>query len=362
MKPEEQLDRLIEQREHGMKPHPVADDEIAASLAAAQALSQLNEIEVPPAFAQRLELSIRTRARTRAWQKDRGLPTTSPLRVTPAPRSLRTQRHRPRNGWIALLGIAAALILAGISILTASTRSLPGDALYGLKQAEVQFTINLAGSPQERISVQLNQLHSELTDLTTVVRSGRGDNAIRIALNTLATETSNTQSAVSALPSGTDRDTAQQNLDSVLSEEDNTMRGLLNYVDWPIRLVITGQLGSLGDPVPTVTHATVLIQSNRRLVITLTGTHFASGARLVIDGQPVGVVTRLTQGQLVAIINNATGLYGAHEIGVLNADGTAAQVDYGRDTDHDQQDDNNARYGTPEPTREPGSTPVNGDD
>ena len=358
MNPEEHLDRLIEQREHGMEPLPVANDEIAASLAAAQALTQLNEIDILPAFAQRLEESIRARARDLARQDGKTLPTTSSMSIPCPVRPLRPQRSRTRRAWIAALGIAAALVLACLGILTTSARSLPGDTLYGLKQAEEQFTLNFASSPHDRISVQIDQLHSALTDLNTVVNGGRGDDAIRMALNTVADKTNNARGAVAALPTGTDRDTEQANLDGILAEEDQTLRGLLNQVDWPIRLAVTGQLGALGDPVPTVTRVTALIQSNGTFLITLTGTHFAPDARLVIDGQSAGTVTQNTPGQLVAVISNLTGLHGEHEIGILNPDGTAAQMAYGKDTDHDPQDDNNVRYGTPEPTRDPG----NGDD
>lgn len=362
MKPEEYLDRLIEQREHGMEPPPVANDEIAAGLAGAQALTELNQIDVPPAFAQRLEISIRTRARDLARQDGRTLPTTSPLNIPYTPRSLHPQRPRARRAWLAALGVAAALVLACVGILTTSARSLPGDAFYGLKQAEEQFTLNFASSPHGRISVQIDQLHNALTDLTTVVNGGRGDDAIRMALNTVADKTNNARGAVAALPTGTDRDTEQGNLDNILAEEDQTLRGLLNRVDWPIRLAVTGQLGVLGDPVPTVTRVTALIQSNGTLLITMTGAHFAPDARLVIDGQAAGTVTQNTPGQLAAVISNSTGLHGEHEIGILNPDGTAAQMAYGKDTDHDQQDDNNVRYGTPEPTRDPGSNSGNGDD
>lgn len=362
MKPEEHLDRLIEQRERGMEPLPVTNDEIAAGLAGAQALTELNKIDVPPAFAQRLEVSIRTRARDLARQDGRTLPTTSPLNIPYTPRSLRPQRPRARRAWLAALGVAAALVLACVGILTTSARSLPGDAFYGLKQAEEQFTLNFASSPHDRISVQIDQLHNALTDLTTVVNGGRGDDAIRMALNTVADKTNNARGAVAALPAGTDRDTVQGNLDSALAQEDQTLRGLLNQVDWPIRLAITGQLGALGDPVPTVARVTVLTQSNGTLLVTLTGTQFAPDARLVIDGQSTGTVTQSTPGQLVAVISNATGLYGEHEIGILNSDGTAAQIAYGKDTDHDQQDDNRAGHGTPEPTRGSGSNSGNGDD
>lgn len=368
MKPEEYLDRLIELRQNGVEPLPVANDEIAASLAAAQTVTQLNQIDIPPAFAQKLELAIRSRARDLARQNGRILPTTQPLDTLCIPgslgpsRVLNPQRSQPRRVWIAALGIAAMLLVAFVGILTASAHSLPGDALYGLKQAEEQFQINFASNPQDRIGVQIDQLHNALTDLKAVVNGGRGDDVIRMALNIVVDKTNNARGAVAALPAGTDRDTAQGNLDSILTEEDQTLRGLLNPADWPVRLAITGQLGALGDLVPTVTRVTVLTQSNGTLLITLTGTHFAAGARLVIDGKSAGTVTQNTPGRLVAVISNLTGLHGEHEIGILNPDETAAQMAYGKDTDHDQQDDNRVQYGTPEPTRDSGSNSGNGDD
>lgn len=359
MKPEEYLDRLIERREHGIEPFPVLNDEIAASLAAAQTVAQLNQIDIPPAFAQKLELSIRSRARDLARQNGMILPTTQPLSTLRIPGSLgpsrlsHPQRSQPRRVWIATLGIAAMLLVACVGILTVSARSLPGDALYGLKQAEEQFKINFASNPQDRISVQIDQLRSALTDLNTVANSGRGDDAIRLALNTVADKTNNARGAVAALPAGTDRDAAQQNLDGILAGEDQALRGLLNHADWPIRLAITDQLGALGDPVPTVTHVTELTQSNGTLLITLTGTHFALNAQLVINGQPGGTVIRNTPQQLVAVISNSNGLYAEHEFGILNPDGTAARMTNGKDTNHDQQDGGNGRRGTPGPTGTP---------
>lgn len=68
MTPAEQLDRLIEQWERGAAPGPVASDEIAARLAAAEVLARLQTIAVPPGFAARLEARIRGRARSLAGQ------------------------------------------------------------------------------------------------------------------------------------------------------------------------------------------------------------------------------------------------------------------------------------------------------
>lgn len=354
MKPEEYLDRLIERREYGMEPLPVANDEVAASMAAAHALAQLNEIDIPPGFAQKLELPIRSRAHDLARQNGRLTSNTRPLHISPYPRPSHPQMHQPRRTWIAALGIVAALALACFGILTVSAQSLPGDPLYGLKQATEQFKLNLSSNPQDRASAQIDQLHSTLVDLNTVVNNRRGDDAISVALNSVADKTNNARAAVVSLPTGTNRDAEQQNLNNMLNQEDQTLRHLLNQVNWTIRLAFTRQLGALGDPVPTVTHITTLVQSKGTLLITLTGTNFAPGARLVIDGQQAGTVTGNTQGQLTASISNATALFGEHQIGVLNPDGTAAQLTYEKDTENHQPGDNHLRYGTPEPTRESG--------
>ncbi len=121
------------------------------------------------------------------------------------------------------------------------------------------------------------------------------------------------------------------------------MRHQLDLVDWPIRLALTQQLGALGDPVPTVTRVVVRTQFNGMLLITMTGSHFAPQAELIIDGRPAGMVSQTTPEQLVAVINNAAWTPGANAVGVRNPDGTAAQVVFSVD------DNNHNRQGTPGP-------------
>jgi hypothetical protein len=59
MPTEEDLDHLIDQHVSGENQLSPSDDEIAALLAAAKRLVQLQEIDIPPEFAHRMELSIR---------------------------------------------------------------------------------------------------------------------------------------------------------------------------------------------------------------------------------------------------------------------------------------------------------------
>src|SRR5258708_4357268 len=349
MNPEEYVDRLIERRERGEKQLPVINDEVAASWAAADVLTQLREIAVPPEFAGYLELYIRARARSFGQQTSNAIPV-----VCPRSRA-GSQRFLARRSWTAVLGFAAVLLAACISILTASARSLPGDTLYGLKQAEYQLTLNFASGPQDRASAQIDQLRNALVDLRTVVTAGRADDAIRLALSSVAAKTNDSQGAVAALPAGAEREATERDLDGVLAQEEQTVRQMLDQVDWPVRLAFTQQLGALGDPVPTVTQVLVHPQSNGTLLITLTGTHFTPHAELLIDGRPEGMVSQSTSQQLVAVVSDAAWSAGPHALGVRNPDGTAAQMALSDESDdHNQPGGNHNRYGTPQPTNDSG--------
>jgi hypothetical protein len=361
MNPEEYLDRLIESHEQGELYVPIINDEFTASMAAAEALTKLNDIPISHRFTNNLELSIRARVRSLTEQNHGDIQPSQPHTLTEQNRwdipsaqsssSVVPQRAFKRRAWVTLLRIAAVFIIAGVGILTESARSLPGDALYPLKQAENKFTLTFARLPQNSANLQIDHLRSALVDLNTVVNEGRDDDAIRLALDTVAAKTSDSQEAVAALPVDSVRDEAQRALASALAEEDQILRQLLNNVDWPIRLAFTQQLGTLGEPVPTVTNVVVHTQSNGTLLITLTGTNFAPPAQIIIDGRQNGEVSQSTPTQLVAVSGNATWSSGIYAIGVRNPDGTAAQLIINSDdkNNSDQEDSNHTRHGTPVP-------------
>jgi hypothetical protein len=366
MNPEEYLDLLIERHKQGELYVPTINDEVAASMAAVDALAQLNEIHIPQGFANSLELSIRTRARSlnaeNRWNiplaQSGGLTEENRLNILPvqSSSSASSQKLPKRRAWVNLLRIAAVLIIAGVGVLTASARSVPGDALYSLNQAEKQFTLTLAGAPQNRATVQIDQLQSALIDLNTVVKEGRNNDAIMLALDTVAAKTSDSQEAVAALPAESVRGGTQQALAGALAKEEQTLRQLLNNVDWLVRLAFTQQLGALGEPVPTVTNVVLRTQSNGMIQIILTGSYFAPQAQLMIDGQQNGMVRQSTPTQLIAVSSNAAWSRGTYAIGVRNPDGTAAQLIINADDNNsDQEGSNQNRHGTPVPypTRSP---------
>ncbi len=362
MKSEEYLDRLIEGYALEELPYSEYTDEVAACMQARERIAQLNEIPVPPDFANSLEYSIRARVRSINGQDQRDTSPARPFTVVAQGRSY-VQSTRTRNStsvrsgykrrrWVVLVQIAAVLIITAVGILTASTRALPGDALYSLNQAEQQFALTFAGAPQNRADQQITDLQGALVDLNAVVKDSRDDDAIRLALDTVSAKTVDCQEAVANLPANSSNGEAQKDLTNVLSEEEQMLGQLLKSVDWPIRLALTQQLSALGEPVPTLTHVIVHIQKDGTLLIILSGTYFSSQTQLIINGLQTGIVKQATPSQLVAVATNTGRSGGTFAVGVRNPEGTAAQfiVSSVEDNSTDRQDDNRFRQGTPVPS------------
>lgn len=345
MTPEEQLDRLIEAPGYNGSRRPGSNDEIAARLHAADALASLNQVEVPEAFAARLEGQVRQRARS-LNQQDHPL--------TFVPRAPEHHRARPlllRRAWVTALALAATLLLACVGAFTAAASSLPGDPLFGLKQFEQQISLTLAGDAQGRAQVSISHLRSAVTDLSAEVADRRSDSDIMQALAIVADATRESQAAVAAIPAGPDHDAAQRDLSSALASEDQALRQPLLQVDWSLRVAFTRQLGALGDAVPTITQVSIKPQSNNTLLVTITGTNFTPQTLLMLNSMPRGTVLSQTATQLVVVLNQSDWSGSRHHtLGVQNADGTAAQATLNDDNEHEGGDDHG---GTPGATRTP---------
>lgn len=327
MKREDHLDELIEGQYYQGGWRLVSDDEIADGLAAAEQLARLQEIDVPADFARRLETSLRARVRS------------LPRPISPFPQTRgavsHVRRRAPgsrlapgRRALVAVLGVVAMLVAAFTSLLTVSANSLPDNPFYGLKQMANQVQLTFANDPQTRASTQMTFLQHALDDLRTEVNDGHSDAAITQALNIVVSRTHDSQQAVAALPASAERGASQQDLARVLASEDQTLRQLLAHVDLPVRVLFTTQLGALGDQVPVVTSVRVIAQLDGTFLVTLNGEFFASQAEFIVDGQPEGTVLRRNSGQLVVLLTRSafSSTTHPHTFGVLNPDGTAAQI------------------------------------
>lgn len=349
MNREDHIDRLIEQHLHENSWHPTSGEDDAL-LAAAEAVELLNDLEVPSALASRVEQ--RLRARLRSQQNGHTRPVQHNGSIRPlARRSQPVSRRRRgivRKAWIAALSVAAGLLLfLGVNRVAAS--SLPGDPLYGLKQIQQQMALTNAGSPADRANVQIAQLRSAVADLEAEVNSDRSDADVTAALQVVATDTQASQVAVDAVPAGSEHDTVAQALINALQAERDTLYRLLANARWPLRVEFTQQLGALGAQVPKVAQVKVISNSHDTLTLQVTGVNFVPGTQVVINGTQKGTITQVTPTLVVVVIPESAWPESTHTVGVMNPDGTAAQVTVsGDDGDHDGQV-------TPSPSGTPGS-------
>lgn len=345
MTPEEQLDHLIEAPKYNGSRRPTGSDDLAARLRAAETLSSLNQIDVPEAFAARLEARVRQRARSLNPPENR---------LAFVPRDPARDKARPllmRRAWVTALAIAATLLLACVGTFTAAANSLPGDPLYFGKQTLQNISLALASGPQGKAQVTISNLRSAVTDLSNEIADGRSNADIMQALTIVANTTRDSQAAVAAMPAGSERDTAQHDLNNALASEDQALRQALSRVDWSVRVAFSKQLGVLGDAVPTITNISIKEQSDDTRVVTITGTNFTPQTRLVINNVPRGTVQSQTATQLVVVLSQSEWPGRHSALGVQNADGTVAQ---GTFSDDGREGDDNPN-GTPGATRTPES-------
>ncbi len=351
MKQEELLEHLLARSQEAEPAGPVEQVEVAACLQAAERLRQVKQVAVPAAFAHRLEQSLRARLRSSPSLQQDDRVSLDEDNISPISHYHSTNvRYTPkRRAWTVLLGAAAVLILAFTGLLALAAHTLPALLPSGSGQTVSQTTPSFAPNAQARVQAEIALLQSALADLRTAVKDQRGDPGIQSALKTVITRTSECQAAVAEVPAGNERTSAQQDLSQVLAQEVQTLRQLLPSLDWPLRVLFTHQLGVLGEAVPTVTRVQVQALANGTLLIILTGTHFAPLARFMLNGQPAGRVNSVTAEQLVVILNSSEFSPKPRAFGVLNPDGTAAQI---------QGDDDGDDYNEPGGNYNPSGTPV----
>lgn len=342
MKPEEQLEYMITMRQHGEEPFLVVSEEISARLDAAQLFDQLRRIEVPSEFATRLERDIHRHISNTNMIKERTSNAQSPLRI----KGKGPEHHfRTRQTWSTALGIAAILLLAFVTLVTDFTQNPPGSSLSQQKYSAYQ--LSPIAPPDQKVNI--NHLYGALADLSTAVNSGHNDGDIKQKLSIVIARTKDS----SAWATSPEHTREQHDLDQALREEEHTLHRLLLHVDWPIQLAFTRQLGVLGDIVPIITNVAAIPQGNGTVLITLSGSGFAQGSRLVINGRVEGTIIKTTSTQLMASINQSNWFDKAHAIGIEGPDNMANQliVDENSDDDRLRNDNYNSnKASTPTPT------------
>jgi hypothetical protein len=321
MRREERLDLLLEQYKQGSIDPSSLSAEDAERVAAAASLMRLNTLEVPSAFAERIEERLRTRVHTLRLE---GIPQKSHSRQ-------RTIGYHtiPLRKYFALASIILllALVFTGFGVTRVAANSLPGDPLYQVKRLEQQIVVAQTQDQEQKVSLEIAHVSTALADLSAVVQERRSDTDISAALAVVASDTQGSQQAVNVLPAGQARENLVRTLTVTLNAERTALLHLLPSLSWSQHLAFTNQLGRVGEQIPLVTRVTVAWNANHTLILTITGKNFAPGVRPIIAEVSRGIVMQQTS-TMLKIVVNAADLPDEHaySVGVANPDGTVAQI------------------------------------
>jgi hypothetical protein len=267
---------------------------------------------------------------------------------------------RLRSRWRSLLWpVAAAVLLAvvGTSTFMAAASAGPGTPLYGLHRFEQGVQVSLASSAAERTRLHLAYAQEALAALDAAATRHQTGTSYSDALATFQQEVQAATTSLTGVSPGTDYGALASQLAQLRAQGRADLHIALAVLPWTGRVMTTAVLGDIGDTVLQVNSVSMTYlensgQDQHLWEITVTGSGFAPGAVLLVNGAPAGVVRSITPTTLVAQMSGDDSGPLPASIGVANPDDTAAQTSSISRSDLQEQ-------GTPTPS--PQATPTCGD-
>jgi hypothetical protein len=359
MQIEDRLDALLDARLHDVAQLPntwvAVDDELLPLLQAADALRPFRNAQPSAEFVQSMEVRLLALNASLLQQRDEPAAVeeanrsqTPNIYSLPAPVERDTLRHRRQQRthryphWRVWHVIAAAVLLcvAGVSVLTAAAASAgPGSPLYGLRRVEQNMRVQLASSQGDRVRLHLSYANEALAQLDAAVARHAGDPTYSSALATFSSEQLAAAQELATLPANAERTALEAQLTTLRLRAGNDLHAALHAVSWSDRVATTQVLGALGETIPVVQDVTVTREDGPTvhiLRLVASGSGFAPGAAITVDGQSAGTLISETATQLIVEIDATTFHLPLRDIGVSNPDGTAAlslkvEIDNGSD-------------------------------
>lgn len=359
MRIEDRLDALLSARLNNTSQVPdtwvAVDDELLPLLQAADALSPFRSAQPSAEFTTAMEVRLLALNASLMKQLDappavdetngsHAAPNIYPLPAPierDMPRHRRQQRTR-RPQWRVWQVIAAAVLLCvvGVSVLTAAAASAgPDSPLYGLHRIEQNVRVQLASSQADRVRLHLSYANEALAQLDAAVARHAGDPAYSSALATFSSEQLAAAQELATFPANAERATLDAQLTTLRLRARNDLHAALQAVSWSDRVATTQVLGALGEPILVVQDVKITREDGPNihvLRLVASGSGFAPGAVITVNGQSAGTLIAETATQLVVDIDATTFHLPLRDIGVSNPDGTAAlslkvEIDNGSD-------------------------------
>jgi Domain of unknown function (DUF5667) len=300
--------------QHKPPPTPDHDPEIDELVTIARRLQSHPQLQADPDFAELLE--------TRLLLHHAAL-----RRKQPARKGLsRLWQAHPVYG--IALGFCLLMLLLGTGVLSVAARvSNPENPLYAVKRWEQHVQVSLAGSSGSRAELDLQFAREQLNMLADLADPAH-ENAYRQTLADFDQQVSAAASAIQGLAAKPDRDRLSSELATLKSDGRHTLRGLLPQLALAERLLTTDELGSLGDRVPHLLSAEIVLSTHSNedsATISIAGSNIQPGAQLMVNGQIINA-PGLFQNSLYVFTTGWNGTQHPQSIGILNPDGTVTQT------------------------------------
>jgi uncharacterized membrane protein YgcG len=242
---------------------------------------------------------------------------------------------RRRSRWRSLLWpLAAAVLLVaviGTITLTAAASAGPGTPLYGVHRFEQGVQVSMAPSAAERTRLHIAFAQEALAALDAAATRHQTSTPYSDALATFQQEIQAATTSLDEVSAGNDRNTLSSQLGQLRAQGRADLHIALAILPWSGRVMTTAVLGDIGDPVLHVNGATMVYMENSSQdlhlwEITVTGSGFAKGAVLLVNGAPAGTVNSVTPSTLMAQMPGDDSGPLPASIGIANPDLTAAQT------------------------------------
>src|SRR5258708_13657163 len=269
---EEPPDRLL-LPEHAPDGEPEVDELVTVALR----LQSARHLQADPDFARQLEQRILVR--------------NAALRL-----------ERPGSSWWfprllrvhPVFGLALSLcllLLLGTGVLAVAAQvTNPNNPLYAVTRWERQVQISLANSPEQQTELELQFARDRLNSLPSLANSAYAP-SYRNAFTELDQQIRAASRAINTLAAGADHDRMVIELAAFKADTRHTLRAFLPHLALPERLVTTDELGRLGDTVPRLTSAVIVlpVHSNEQTTVSISGDDLQPGAQWLVDNRLVQV-------------------------------------------------------------------------
>lgn len=225
------------------------------------------------------------------------------------------------------LGLCVLFCLLSTGVLALAAHvSDPGNPLYAISIWERHVQVQFSGNSAQQAALDLQLAQEQLNALTGLSDPAHAG-AYRQALRNLDQQIHLAAQAIAELPPGSQRDRLTGELAVLKTDAVHVLRGLLSRLALPERLATTSELGNLGDTVPLLAHARLLLPThpNGQATISLEGSDLQAGAQLLVNGAVVEGSGTVQQDQVVFVVA-WQGTFHPQSLGILNPDGTAVQT------------------------------------